>query len=135
VLTIHPASNSGLQPAWRDSFCKIQLSTLEHLLNDEIVTIPTRVIDVGSKDGIQEPLRLETNGLKGRYLTPCHCWGVEHIITTMKSNLSSHRTRVPLAELPANFRDAITVTRSLGFRYLWIDSLCIIQDTAEDWDN
>lgn len=38
-----------------------------------------------------------------------------------------------LSELPPNFRDAIHATRKLGFRYLWIDSLCIIQDSVEDW--
>lgn len=38
-----------------------------------------------------------------------------------------------MAALPATFRDAIAVTRSLGYQYLWIDSLCIIQDDRHDW--
>ncbi|KAI9732177.1 MAG: hypothetical protein M1834_004274 [Cirrosporium novae-zelandiae] len=36
--------------------------------------------------------------------------------------------------MPANFRDAIIITRKLGLRYLWIDSLCIIQDSRSDWE-
>ncbi|PVH85430.1 HET-domain-containing protein, partial [Cadophora sp. DSE1049] len=40
---------------------------------------------------------------------------------------------IPAAFLSATFKDAIIVTRRLGFRYLWIDSLCIIQDSVEDW--
>ena len=28
----------------------------------------------------------------------------------------------------------MTATRNLGYRYLWIDSLCIVQDDQEDWD-
>jgi hypothetical protein len=36
--------------------------------------------------------------------------------------------------LSANFRDAITITRALGIKYLWIDSLCILQDSKEDWE-
>jgi len=36
-------------------------------------------------------------------------------------------------ELPATFRDAVTIMRFLGCRCLWIDSLCIVQDSAEDW--
>jgi hypothetical protein len=36
--------------------------------------------------------------------------------------------------MPRNFRDAINITRMMGFRYLWIDSLCIIQDSPEDWE-
>ena len=35
--------------------------------------------------------------------------------------------------LPKQFQDAVLVTRMLGIQYLWIDSLCIIQDSPEDW--
>jgi hypothetical protein len=30
-------------------------------------------------------------------------------------------------------RHAVAVVRELGLRFLWIDSLCIIQDSADDW--
>src|SRR5207248_2982479 len=40
---------------------------------------------------------------------------------------------IPLSDLPPTFRDAIAVTRTLRVRYLWIDSLCIIQDDRDDW--
>jgi hypothetical protein len=36
--------------------------------------------------------------------------------------------------MPATFYDATVITRKLGYRYLWIDSLCIIQNSAEDWE-
>jgi hypothetical protein len=35
--------------------------------------------------------------------------------------------------LPATFQDAVRVATAIGFQYLWIDSLCIIQDVHEDW--
>jgi hypothetical protein len=38
-----------------------------------------------------------------------------------------------LESLPKTFRDSIQVTRALGYKYIWIDSLCIIQSTA-DWE-
>jgi hypothetical protein len=40
---------------------------------------------------------------------------------------------IDVDNLPQTFQDAVTLTESLGLRYLWIDSLCIIQDDAEDW--
>ncbi|MCJ1325068.1 hypothetical protein MMC10_001730 [Thelotrema lepadinum] len=40
---------------------------------------------------------------------------------------------IPFEALPATFRDAIAVVRRLGYRYLWIDSLCIVQDSKDDW--
>lgn len=42
-------------------------------------------------------------------------------------------TGIPLSSPPKTFLDAIVVTKALGLRYLWIDSLCIIQDDEDDW--
>jgi len=44
-----------------------------------------------------------------------------------------HCNHLPLDKLPQTFRDAIIIVRAIGLRYLWIDSLCIIQDSLEDW--
>ena len=41
---------------------------------------------------------------------------------------------IPFSTLPQSFQDAVTVTRKLGIPYLWIDSLCIIQGDAQDWE-
>lgn len=38
-----------------------------------------------------------------------------------------------MSSLPRNFQDAIIVTRALGYNYLWVDSLCIIQNSLDDW--
>ena len=51
----------------------------------------------------------------------------------LKENMSSMMRGIHLSDLPKTFRDALVVTRALGQRYIWIDSLCIIQDSAEDW--
>ncbi|KAK3377024.1 hypothetical protein B0T24DRAFT_677879 [Lasiosphaeria ovina] len=41
---------------------------------------------------------------------------------------------IPVASLPQNFQDAVTVARALNIPYLWIDSLCIIQGDKDDWE-
>ncbi|KAH6701976.1 heterokaryon incompatibility, partial [Leptodontidium sp. MPI-SDFR-AT-0119] len=41
---------------------------------------------------------------------------------------------IPWSQLPPNFSTIIKLARSLGFRYIWIDSLCIIQDDVHDWN-
>ncbi|KAK3347317.1 heterokaryon incompatibility protein-domain-containing protein [Neurospora tetraspora] len=51
----------------------------------------------------------------------------------MSTNIQQHLTAISRYELPQLFRDAIDVARALGCDYLWIDSLCIIQDSQEDW--
>jgi hypothetical protein len=41
--------------------------------------------------------------------------------------------RISINDLSRTFQDAVRITRELGERYLWIDSLCIIQDDEDDW--
>jgi hypothetical protein len=93
--------------------------------------MPTRVIDV-TREG-QEPRRHLTNSRKGEWVTLSHCWGKERFLATLTTNIDRHRERILLSDLPPNFQDAIMITRNLGYQYLWIDSLCIIQDSPEDW--
>ena len=68
------------------------------------------------------------------YLALSHCWGDPQRITklTMK-DLAQYGNDLPFTSLPRTFQDAVHVTLGLGLRYLWIDSLCIIQDSGEDW--
>jgi hypothetical protein len=52
---------------------------------------------------------------------------------TTKENLSDRKQTIILGDLPKTFRDAVEITRALKKRYLWIDSLCIIQNDGQDW--
>jgi hypothetical protein len=73
--------------------------------------------------------------MEHEYTALSHCWGgnITPLLTT--TTLETFGMSLPYDELPANFRDAITITRELGIRYLWIDSLCIVQDSAQDWED
>ncbi|KAG6358673.1 hypothetical protein INS49_012191 [Diaporthe citri] len=97
-------------------------------------TLPTRVIDVGSPDGRTAPHPCDTNGEPGDYIALSHCWGGKQPLRTTKENMCSMKTCIPWAKLPNTFQDAIAVTRRLGIRCLWIDSLFIVQDDAQDWE-
>jgi hypothetical protein len=72
-----------------------------------------------------------------RYICLSHCWGGgEGILRTTDSNYHGHSEfGVTMSNLPATFRDAVQICRLLKVSYLWIDSLCIIQDSDEDWRN
>ena len=52
---------------------------------------------------------------------------------TTKANLESHKITIPFLALPATFADAVWFTLGLGIQYIWIDSLCIVQDDTQDW--
>jgi hypothetical protein len=102
-------------------------------LKDVKPLLPTRVIKVG-QDGQEPFLHLSADGEIAEYLALSHRWGnTELILKTEKATLSDHVQRIALAALPSTFRDAVLFTRRLGHRYLWIDSLCIVQDDPDDW--
>jgi hypothetical protein len=95
--------------------------------------LPTRVIDVGDKDSSRVHL-VVSHGRLGRYVALSHCWGDREPTTTTPKNYVSHINKgIAIDDLPQTFRDAIEAVRALGFQYLWIDCLCIIQQDGEDW--
>ena len=70
---------------------------------------------------------------KVEYLTLSHCWGCAYILRLLECTLLVFQTEIPVSELPQSFLDAMMKTAELGYKYIWIDSLCIIQDSTEDW--
>jgi Heterokaryon incompatibility protein (HET) len=102
--------------------------------------LPSRVLDVGIHNSPWDPYLLESNGKCGRYVTLSHRWPPN--LSSMAPNLSlkttsqsidQRRQGIPLSRMPATFRDAVIVCRKLCICYLWIDALCILQDSDEDW--
>lgn len=56
-------------------------------------------------------------------------------LTTTSKTIEQRLRQIPIASLPKTFQDAILFTRGLGIRYIWIDSLCIVQDSKLDWEH
>ncbi|KAM0324923.1 hypothetical protein ACHAQA_007889 [Verticillium albo-atrum] len=100
----------------------------ECLAAAQIPYLPKRVIDV-ELNRLYEP---SSSDEKHRYAALSHCWGGSTPVRTTRDTLAAHLEALP-SPLPATFGDAIEVTLALGLRYLWIDSLCIIQDDTDDW--
>lgn len=94
--------------------------------------MPTRVIELPYDTSIP-PRLCSSSGRKGRYIALSHCWGSAEIVKLTTKQLPNFYTALDVDSLPRNFQDAIALTRSLGFQYLWIDALCIIQDDEADW--
>ncbi|KAL1866183.1 hypothetical protein Daus18300_006847 [Diaporthe australafricana] len=129
-------TNFELARKWLDT-CQQQH---DHCLSGRLPSLPTRVIDVGTDAAYQKArLKVNTQGVKAEYVALSHCWGGKIATMLTKDNLEMYSMDgIPLEKLPANFQDAIKVTQELGIRYLWIDSLCILQgqdaDAIADWE-
>jgi hypothetical protein len=100
--------------------------------------VPTRLLDISGAPG--SPIRLtetSSTSVQGPYCSLSHCWGPEpKFIKLLQDNKKHHLTNgVEWHLLPKNFQEAIEVARTLDVGYIWIDSLCIIQDSGADWDH
>ncbi|RGP64028.1 putative l-serine dehydratase 2 [Fusarium longipes] len=97
-------------------------------------SLPTRVLDIGSGDNTHAHL-IETQNIENaKYTALSYCWGSDPSIKTLTGNLEEMKSGIALKELPAAYVDAIELTRQLGVKYIWIDALCIIQDSQSDWE-
>ncbi|KAH8817197.1 heterokaryon incompatibility protein-domain-containing protein, partial [Xylogone sp. PMI_703] len=72
------------------------------------------------------------------YIALSYVWGAtQKAYTTDTGNVMLHRTHGGLEKvrdaLPEVIRDAIDLVRRLGYQYLWIDRLCIVQDSPRSW--
>ncbi|KAH0420923.1 heterokaryon incompatibility protein [Colletotrichum camelliae] len=99
---------------------------------------PTRLLDCGHPKDLAARVRLVLSAeesIQEPFMTLSHCWGSADCLVVSTDNIEAFRREIPADQLPQLYRDAISVTRRLGVRYLWIDSLCIIQrgDDKADW--
>ncbi|KUI54263.1 hypothetical protein VP1G_01585 [Cytospora mali] len=81
--------------------------------------------------------KTEAQETKFYYVTLSHKWGDvpgKKPLRLMKDNLEEFKSGLKLRDLPKTFRNVIEFAARLSnVQYIWIDSLCIIQDSAEDW--
>jgi hypothetical protein len=102
---------------------------------DEYSAPPSRLVDLGTRSE-DIPLLVETAGSNSKYVALSYCWFKDSHLSkfqTTTSTISSFKKRLPLEHLPKVIKDAAAITKRLGFRYLWVDRLCIIQDNPVDW--
>jgi hypothetical protein len=111
------------------------LSTHSTCGNSDVTPLPTRLIDTGPLwESVRPRLCYGATLLEGTgYATLSHCWGPVQPKKLLQDDLPKIILGIQLNELPQTFQDTIKVVRHIGIRYIWIDSLCIIQDSNEDW--
>ncbi|KAF2280703.1 HET-domain-containing protein [Westerdykella ornata] len=98
--------------------------------------LPTRVVEITRENNQQRLYLRQTEGLNGAYITLTHRWNefTGKCITTT-SNYEERLLGGDFGELPQLFRDALTIAEKLNIKFIWIDSICIIQqgDNLADW--
>ncbi|KAH7067655.1 heterokaryon incompatibility protein-domain-containing protein [Paraphoma chrysanthemicola] len=102
---------------------------------------PTRILEISS-DAVK--LRDSMSDKDFEYLVLSHMWGTpsptsahDSILQLNLANVHEFCTLqqdIPWDKLSPIYHEAIRATVALGYKYLWIDSLCIIQDSSADWE-
>lgn len=98
---------------------------------DEIVPLPTRLIRILQTGKLQLQ---ETGHIFGRYIALSYCWGTSQTFTTTSTTINDRYTGFDIDDLPKTLRDAVEICGHFGIGWLWIDALCIIQDSISDWE-
>ena len=133
------ALNTGSDDCWRLAQTWFMACTAQHKKCNrpfgKSMFHPTRLIEsqpTNSGSGLD--LRITYQVPPDRpYMTLSHTWGTAKFMKLTKSNSQSLQDGFQSKDLPKTFRDAIKIARKFGVNYLWIDSLCILQDSADDW--
>lgn len=97
--------------------------------------MPTRVIALGHAS--KKTQLLVTDGQRELYIALSYCWGRGAVESLMlrEENIELMQQEIDETRLVKTYREAFQVARDLGFWYIWIDALCIIQGNKEDWEN
>ncbi|KAL1946195.1 hypothetical protein VTO73DRAFT_15322 [Trametes versicolor] len=134
IVARNPLLNVGSPSAFSLAKVLINECVHQHIRCSQIspssdVRLPSHLVDCTRP---ARPRLVYTKGVYGRYLALSYVWGEEQPHQTTTSNVSAYSAGIDAFLLPQTIRDAISVTHTLGFQYLWADSLCIVQDSDED---
>ncbi|KAH7110729.1 heterokaryon incompatibility protein-domain-containing protein [Dactylonectria macrodidyma] len=133
VLPDPSTERFGRARAWleycekNDEHCKPSFTSADFM--------PRRLLDVLSMASSDKVLLVETKH-HAKYACLSYCWGrdLEGVLRTTRSNVREHgNAGIACGALPKTLHDSVRVCRGLAIQYLWIDSLCIIQDEPADW--
>jgi len=96
--------------------------------------LPTRLLYVGTEN--MPTLRLimgSSTNIETEYAALSHRWGTNKSFVLTLANRERYLQGIPPSNISSTLQDAIHITRGLGLQFLWVDSMCIVQDDASDW--
>ena len=134
---IWPEDSTRSESSWRLARTWLTKCLLEHSECPPDLALqawhPTRLLHI--KDNNPLSIHLVTGDKipkLAKYFTLSHCWGKNQIIRLLQNNIEQFKQTVPVNQLSTTFRECMEFASSTEIQYVWIDSLCIIQDSGTD---
>ncbi|KAF5638763.1 het domain protein [Fusarium tjaetaba] len=132
-VAVFPDPLGGIAAARITKWIEECVNNHEACQQEDTKFFPTRLLDVGTED--TDMVKLVEPHQKVEYVALSHCWGQSKEFVTTRTTIEQMNEGFHLTlDVPKTFRDAVKVSRKFGVRYLWIDSLCIIQGDFADWE-
>ena len=135
-LSVSGDTSSAAALSWVQRQIDACLNSHEHCKSKDRDFLPTRLLSVRPYKGSPDVQLVNSKDLPSstKYIALSHCWGKFHIqCLTRQANLSQQLEWILWGTLTRTFQDAVDFTRRLSVEYIWIDSMCIIQDDGKDW--
>ncbi|KAF5636260.1 heterokaryon incompatibility protein [Fusarium tjaetaba] len=96
--------------------------------------LPKRVLQIANDNvSLYVSERKEVQTDDQRYVALSYRWGNDLPLRLTKDTMSDFIEGQPISKLPQTLQDAVRISRNLGFKFIWIDALCIVQDDENDW--
>ena len=95
--------------------------------------LPKRLLDLrfAAQEGLVRLIMSQSLPQDAVYATLSHCWGGQCEKTLTVESLKDFEEGLLVSSIPKTFQDAIVVTTKLSVSYLWVDALCIVQDSVD----
>ncbi|KAH6886191.1 HET-domain-containing protein [Thelonectria olida] len=124
---LHHPDSLHLSQSWFETCCRDHISCRPP--NPDFR--PTRLVQIINDKEVKVILPSQT--ACGPYVAFSHCWGKAKTLKLLQSNLAQLCSGIQVTDLPESYKEAIRMCRGLKLDHIWIDSLCIIQDSVDDW--
>ncbi|KAF5568927.1 heterokaryon incompatibility protein [Fusarium phyllophilum] len=106
----------------------------DHCPQQHSTALPKRVLKITNNDvslyiSQKEDVQTEDQ----RYVALSYRWGNDLPLRLTKDTMDDFIRGHSISRLPETLQDAVRISRNLGFKFIWIDALCIVQDDENDW--
>jgi hypothetical protein len=131
AFELAPSTGSDISLSFAKDWIETCRTSHKRCRRERTGRLPTRLLEL-HEGGVRLCITVNATSCQ-EYVTLSHCWGTLQILKLKTSNIDTLMEGVSFENLCKTFQDAVKVTRALGYSYLWIDSLCIVQDDEDDW--
>ncbi|KAF5670722.1 het-domain-containing protein [Fusarium circinatum] len=116
--------------AWIDA-CETEH---DYCLQRHYTAVPKRVLKIENNDvSLYISQKKDVQTEDQRYVALSYRWGNDLPLRLTQDTMGDFIKGQPISKLPETLQDAVHISRNLGFKFIWIDALCIVQDDENDW--